>query len=233
MHKENPNPTIHETRKSNHPSNSLSARHFLGSGEIRRYHLGGSPSPLNSLLPHFYAAASECHSILPDEAEFSYRWGLFTAEERSVALALSDAAYHPSSTQSSSVDSTAAPKLDILQHAGFALYHPQHIQKQCATIRYPSFTPSNSHIEQNYEVSPGKSHVEELKRDKFTENEVFQIIRNIQDPEHPLTLEQLNVVRLELIDVVDLKGDDADGSCSSEANGSTTKKFSTVHVQFT
>jgi len=82
--------------------------------------------------------------------------------------------------------------------------------------------------------------VEENKRDKITKNEVFQIIRNIQDPEHPLTLEQLNVVRLELVEVVDLKGgdsgaSDADVTCASEVNenGSSAKKFSTVHVQFT
>ena len=80
-----------------------------------------------------------------------------------------------------------------------------------------------------------ESRSEEPKRDKITKNEVFQIIRNIQDPEHPLTLEQLNVVRLELVDVVDLKGgDDDDKACSSEdVNFSSAKKFSTVHVQFT
>lgn len=45
----------------------------------------------------------------------------------------------------------------------------------------------------------------------------------------------MNVVRLELIDVVDLEGEDADEIRSNETNnnGRPLKKFSTVHVQFT
>jgi metal-sulfur cluster biosynthetic enzyme len=35
--------------------------------------------------------------------------------------------------------------------------------------------------------------------DPLSANEVFECIRNIQDPEHPLTLEQLNVVRRDQI----------------------------------
>ncbi|KAI3657163.1 hypothetical protein MP638_005024 [Amoeboaphelidium occidentale] len=40
-------------------------------------------------------------------------------------------------------------------------------------------------------------------RDPFDNLEIFDIIRNINDPEHPLTLEQLNVVRLDHITVED------------------------------
>jgi hypothetical protein len=74
---------------------------------------------------------------------------------------------------------------------------------------------------------------EGMKRDAITASEIFQIIRNIQDPEHPLTLEQLNVVRIELVEVVDLKGENVDGKCACQGGGSFLKKFSTVHVQFT
>ena len=35
--------------------------------------------------------------------------------------------------------------------------------------------------------------------DAFTAQEIFDLIRSINDPEHPLTLEQLNVVQLENI----------------------------------
>lgn len=35
--------------------------------------------------------------------------------------------------------------------------------------------------------------------DKLDEREIFDMIRNIQDPEHPLTLEELNVVDIESI----------------------------------
>lgn len=38
------------------------------------------------------------------------------------------------------------------------------------------------------------------------EDEVFEIVRNIQDPEHPLTLEQLGVVSRGQIEVHDAKG---------------------------
>ncbi|XP_035738664.1 MIP18 family protein galla-2-like [Vespa mandarinia] len=39
--------------------------------------------------------------------------------------------------------------------------------------------------------------------DAFDAREVFDIIRNINDPEHPLTLEELNVVEQNLIQVND------------------------------
>ena len=42
-------------------------------------------------------------------------------------------------------------------------------------------------------------------RDRVTKQEIFDIIRRINDPEHPLTLEQLNVVQLDLINVDDAK----------------------------
>ncbi|XP_030750079.1 MIP18 family protein galla-2 isoform X2 [Sitophilus oryzae] len=37
--------------------------------------------------------------------------------------------------------------------------------------------------------------------DDFDEREIFDLIRNINDPEHPLTLEELHVVRQNLISV--------------------------------
>uniref|UniRef100_A0A224XYQ2 MIP18 family-like domain-containing protein n=1 Tax=Panstrongylus lignarius TaxID=156445 RepID=A0A224XYQ2_9HEMI len=37
--------------------------------------------------------------------------------------------------------------------------------------------------------------------DEFDEREVFDLIRNINDPEHPLTLEELNVVELSNVKV--------------------------------
>ena len=42
-------------------------------------------------------------------------------------------------------------------------------------------------------------------RDQFDSLEVFEMLRHLNDPEHPLTLEQLNVVRLEDIEVDDRK----------------------------
>jgi hypothetical protein len=39
--------------------------------------------------------------------------------------------------------------------------------------------------------------LDENETDPIDAREVFDIIRNINDPEHPLTLEELNVVRLD------------------------------------
>lgn len=41
--------------------------------------------------------------------------------------------------------------------------------------------------------------------DEFDAREIFDLIRNINDPEHPLTLEELNVVEQNLIEVDDKK----------------------------
>ncbi|KAJ8303490.1 hypothetical protein KUTeg_019886 [Tegillarca granosa] len=47
--------------------------------------------------------------------------------------------------------------------------------------------------------------------DKIDGREVFDLIRNINDPEHPLTLEELNVVELDKVNV-----DDDDNKVSIE-----------------
>ncbi|ORZ36164.1 hypothetical protein BCR44DRAFT_30520 [Catenaria anguillulae PL171] len=44
---------------------------------------------------------------------------------------------------------------------------------------------------------------DESMPDAFDAEEIFDLIRNINDPEHPLTLEQLNVTQLRLISVDD------------------------------
>lgn len=232
MEKENPNPIVHTTHKRSNPSNS-SVTHLIGSAAIHRYNLG-SPSPSNS---HIFVPVNERNADAFAAVDSSFQSNLVTAEERSVALALSAAAY-PSTCQSNnpstqSTDDPASSELDILQQAGFALFDPKRIQKQCKSIRYPSYSPSTQNKEQPFEDQE-QSQKRKQERDAITADEVFGIIRNIQDPEHPLTLEQLNVVRLELIDVVDLEGETPDGSCSSQTNnGHSLKKFSTVHVQFT
>lgn len=47
--------------------------------------------------------------------------------------------------------------------------------------------------------------LDENCRDAFDEREIFDMIRGINDPEHPLTLEQLDVVKLEDVAVDDEK----------------------------
>ena len=230
--KENPNPIIHSTNKHSHVSNIPAASPLIGSASIRRYHLGGTPSPSNSQQLNIIDPTTEWD--IDYDTSSIHQWGSITAEDRSVALALSAAAHAASSTTDNNNENTSSSKLEILQQAGFALYNPKTIHKQCKAIRYPSFTPSKHKTKINIESTEWQAlHTtvekkEEEKRDTITPNEIFDIVRNIQDPEHPLTLEQLNVVRLELINVVDLKGDS-----SNDRDGHIRKKFSTVHVQFT
>jgi len=60
---------------------------------------------------------------------------------------------------------------------------------------------------QTYEVSAKRtltdSDYDDSITDPFDSREIFDLLRNINDPEHPLTLEQLNVVTEEQIDVID------------------------------
>lgn len=72
---------------------------------------------------------------------------------------------------------------------------------------------------------PGTTRLDNVvrKRDEIDSEEVFAIIRNIQDPEHPLTLEQLNVVNLSQVEVNDSYAMDA----------AKPTKLSTVDVRFT
>mmetsp|Transcript_11124 Transcript_11124/g.24790 ORF Transcript_11124/g.24790 Transcript_11124/m.24790 type:complete len:283 (-) Transcript_11124:21-869(-) len=69
------------------------------------------------------------------------------------------------------------------------------------------------------ESQDSKTQQDEKERDPVDEDEIFDIIRNVQDPEHPLTLEQLGVVSREQISVTDQTG--------------TGGPFSTLDVRFT
>ena len=202
--KENPNPVIHTTQKRNRLSQTSDSP-ILGSQAIRRYALGSKP-PLKYDAYNFL----DIESTLPSVS---------TTEERLVAIGLSEIAYL--NTNKASIDpfadNVASPHLELLHNAGFPLLQPNLLHK---TLKIPSFTPSGM---------PKTTQTSMRKRDGITATEVFEIIRNIQDPEHPLSLEQLNVVRLELIKVVDAHPDINE----TASVGISKRKFSTVSVQFT
>ena len=48
---------------------------------------------------------------------------------------------------------------------------------------------------------PAKLTFTDSERENFDSDEIFDLIRSIRDPEHPLSLEELNVVKSELIKV--------------------------------
>ncbi len=206
--KENPNPVVHATKRSTSSTRSSSLSQSLGYEAIRRYNLG-APSPTTSIT------ADESS---PFTSSSSYLSAPPTAEEHSVAIALSEAAYVQDADSS----------LDVLQQAGFALFHPQRIHKECRAIRFPSYSPVSVKNPVTHPSDADDSRDTNHSREEITSEEVFDIIRNIQDPEHPLTLEQLNVVRMDMVDVVDLSFANND----ADAMDGRKRKFSTVHVQF-
>lgn len=125
-----------------------------------------------------------------------------SAEDRAIFLALTDVA----AVSPSNVRLLRKAGLNIPQSTGDAL-------------RSPNFVPARPTTEKL--EAEGQN-----ERDVIDEEEVFMIIRNIQDPEHPLTLEQLNVVNRAHIEVHDVEGSD------TSQNG-RSMPLSTVDVRFT
>lgn len=104
-----------------------------------------------------------------------------TAEDRAVFLALTDVA----AASPSNVSLLRKAGLDIPSSSGDAL-------------KSPNFVPKRPRSDEAIMLEGPAN-----KRDEIDAEEVFMIIRNIQDPEHPLTLEQLNVVNRDHIEVHD------------------------------
>ncbi|EJK45590.1 hypothetical protein THAOC_35789 [Thalassiosira oceanica] len=215
--KDNPNPIVHSTvgkKQHRQPSGD-----YCGASSIQILNLDVQTSAFDAKQLDGEGA----ESFDEGAAQISSS----PAIQRSLALALSAAAYPAGGSKQSA-------KLGILEAAGFALHSPTNIEKHCSSLRRPSYRPQcQSTASRAKSDDSGK---ETTRRDKITDNEVFDIIRNIQDPEHPLTLEQLNVVRLELVEVADLAGCEDDVSNDvGNANGGGRKRrrFSTVNVQFT
>ena len=217
--KDNPNPVVHST------AGKRQNRKPIGD------HVGASL--IQSLNLEIQSSAFDARKLGEEEQKFDESFDEAAAQtspspavQRSLALALSAAAYPGGSKRSA--------KLGILEAAGFALHSPTDIEKRCSSLRHPSFRPQCHSTASRTKTDGGDK--EMTGRDEITVNEVFEIIRNIQDPEHPLTLEQLNVVRLELVEVVDLAGCEDDVThCDGDGDGGgrRRRRFSTVNVQFT
>lgn len=86
----------------------------------------------------------------------------------------------------------------------------------------------------NHKEKTTKTNHHRTNRDRLCKDEIYEIVRNIQDPEHPLTLEQLGVVSREQIEVHDVLDDDDDDENESADNMNTdAAPYSTIHVRFT
>ena len=135
--------------------------------------------------------------------------------------------------------------IKLLQNAG--LQFPS-TSSSSSTHRNPSFIPSIQHrMQQQDQFQPlttnsstSSSIAEQQQQQQPYElvdaDEIFDMIRNIQDPEHPLTLEQLNVVNRNHVSVKDSRRRDC---CDTTTTGSIAQQQeqqqqpSTVHVRFT
>ena len=139
------------------------------------------------------------------------------AWERSVHLALVDAAV-----------ASGGSNVSLLRDAGFAVPDLEDAAATAAAAKIPELTEATFKCSQSSSSSAVGGGVDRENvppdRDGIDAEEVFEIIRNIQDPEHPNSLESLGVVRLAHVTVVDLKSSPKD-----ESKG----KLSKVDVRFT
>ena len=198
--KENANPTLYATLDDGNRRNRQSSA--LGSEAVARF------SRFGCTLAHDDSTTDDSTT----DAHFSGAGG---AWERSVHLALADAAAASGGTN-----------VSLLKDAGFGVPDVEDAMVTTTPeLMEATFSPSPSSSSTAFvgrENMPPESKSEN-DRDGIDAEEVFEIIRNIQDPEHPNSLESLGVVRLAHVTVVDLK------SSPKESKG----KLSKVDVRFT
>ena len=154
-----------------------------------------------------------------------------TASERSAHLALSAAA---------AVPSAGPDPVGILRAGGFVL--PTAATARRGALDQPAFVPAVSPGSTDGSGGGGAGSVPPASavgsRDGIDAEEVFEMIRNVRDPEHPLSLEQLGVVRMDHVSVVDAKSGRDRGEEGGERGGSPSpsrrpKSFSLVDIRFT
>ena len=114
-------------------------------------------------------------------------WTPTSAEDRAILKALVDVS-----------QATHGKGVSLLETVGLAV--PDSTQDM---LRYPTFRVTPVKEDDEEESKTDTATASEISRDKIDAEEVFDIIRNIQDPEHPNTLEELAVVSLEQVKVVD------------------------------
>lgn len=166
--------------------------------------------------------------------------------ERSAHIALSEAA-------KSSSPSHGRNFVGVLRTAGFVLPLPSDgslgtfvgsgtSKTAGGALCRPAFVPANQSAraieKDSYSFPQINSKQHPRTRDEIDADEVFEIIRNIRDPEHPLTLEQLGVVRRDHVAVIDAvsagEGSDKDKAFTcGEKTPNHRLAFSTVDVRFT
>lgn len=136
-------------------------------------------------------------------------WVPTSAEDGAIYRALIDTA-----------KATNGKNVKLLENAGLAI--PTFSTSE--TFHVPSFSFSN-YDESKTDSSSDDDKRKEFTRDKISAEEIFDIIRTIEDPEHPNTLEELGVVSLEQVEVIDEE--------DSSDMGDASRLKSVVNVRFT
>jgi metal-sulfur cluster biosynthetic enzyme len=103
-------------------------------------------------------------------------------------------------------DATHGRSVSLLQSSGLILRQGKYASTCKSNYPFPiHFSDgSKSTLEPSHEEFPVQG--KQIHQESIDKDEVFDIIRNIQDPEHPLTLEQLGVVSRNQIDVKENQG---------------------------
>ena len=99
----------------------------------------------------------------------------------------------PSARTDCSANTSASTSRKLLENGGLQ------ITPTLASQRGPSYTLSAKQTQ----LKSAHLECKPIERELMDADEVFDMIRNIQDPEHPLTLEQLNVVNRDHVSVHD------------------------------
>lgn len=135
-------------------------------------------------------------------------WIPSSAEDMAIFKALTEAA-----------NATGGRNVNLLKHSGMTFSSSLSTKRR--SVPKFKFSTSNS----DASSSTNDSQINETPRDKISSEEIFDIIRTIQDPEHPNTLEELGVVSLAQVQVSDstTESDMSDGP----------PKLSSVSVRFT
>jgi metal-sulfur cluster biosynthetic enzyme len=143
-----------------------------------------------------------------------------TAEDRAILQALTDAAAASHGQGVSLLRNIGLVIPTNRKDLPFAQNHspPPLFTYSTATTTAAAAAPQSRNAKQA--ASPPQP-PQPSQRDKVDADEIFEIIRNIQDPEHPVTLEQLGVVsreQIEVFDILDIPPEERrpdDGACST------------------
>lgn len=177
--KENANPTIRSVDKD-------------------RFHARRRTTPLDwSHMGHFQKAPIEV-AATNESSSSLLNWIPTTSEDRAILQALMDVS-----------KSTHGKGVTLLQTAGLSI--PTQDDGVAALFGFPeiSLLPENTNPSSSTThpatnaLSSYHNNRRPVRHEAIDAEEVFQIIRTIQDPEHPHTLEQLGVVSLEQVQVYD------------------------------